>query len=57
MKTLHILKSEPDETTRTLITAMSQAEETTLFRMYDEKVDYEALVELIFEHDKTVTWW
>jgi len=57
MKTLHILKSEPDDSTRILIDSMSQAEETVLFRMYDENTDYEKLLELIFEYDKTVTWW
>ena len=57
MKTLHILKSEPDDSTKTLIDSMSQAEESTLFRLYDEVVDYEELIELIFEYDKTVTWW
>lgn len=57
MKTLHILKSEPDDSTKTLIDSMSQAEESTLFRLYDEVVDYEELIELIFEYDRTVTWW
>jgi hypothetical protein len=57
MKTLHILKTEPDNNTRALIDSISQGEESAIFRMYDENVDYEKLIELIFEYDKTVSWW
>lgn len=57
MKTLHILKTEPDNNTKALIDNVSQGEESTIFRMYDENVDYEKLIELIFEYDKTVSWW
>jgi len=46
MKTLHILKTEP-----------SQGQETTVFKLYDEDADYEKLIDLIFEYDKTVSWW
>jgi hypothetical protein len=57
MKTLHILKTEPDNNTRALIDSISQGEESAIFRIYDENVDYEKLIELIFEYDKTVSWW
>jgi len=49
MKTLHILKTEPDNN--------SQGQETTVFKLYDEDADYEKLIDLIFEYDKTVSWW
>ncbi len=57
MKTLHILKTEPDNNTRALIDSISQGEESTIFEIYDENVDYEKLIELIFEYDNTVSWW
>jgi hypothetical protein len=57
MKTLHILKTEPDKDTRLLIDTLLQGEESSLFKMYDEPVDYEKMIELIFECDKTVSWW
>ncbi len=57
MKTLHILKTEPDKNTRVLIDSLLQGEESSIFTMYDEPVDYEKLIDLIFECDKTVSWW
>ena len=57
MKLLHILKSEPDERTKTLMEIVSQGEEVTEFGLYDEDVDYGKLVDLIFEHEKVITWW
>lgn len=60
MKTLHILKKEPDHITNVLISNMGtpdEKEEMTLFRLYDERIDYEALIDLIFEHDNVISWW
>ena len=57
MKLLHILKSAPDERTRTLIDIISQGEETTEVSLYDEATDYGRLVDLIFENDKVISWW
>ena len=59
MKILHILKTEPDNTTRALISAFggSQDEEETVFKLYDEQADCEKLIDLIFEHDKVISWW
>jgi hypothetical protein len=57
MKLLHILKSSPDDLTRTLIDIISQGEETTEVSLYDETIDYGRLVDLIFENDKVISWW
>jgi sulfur transfer complex TusBCD TusB component (DsrH family) len=57
MKLLHILKSAPDERTRTLIDIISQGEEATEVRLYDDATDYRGLVDLMFENDKVITWW
>ncbi|NQU13315.1 MAG: hypothetical protein HQ561_04165 [Desulfobacteraceae bacterium] len=56
MKTLHILKTEPDKNTETLMDILSKGEEATVFRLYEDR-DFEELIDLIFEHDKTVSWW
>ncbi len=56
MKLLHILKTEPDATTKTLMDILSEERETTVFELYKEP-DYEKLLNLIFEHDRTITWW
>ena len=57
MKLLHILKSPPDERTRTLMDIISQGEEMTEVNLNDEATDYGKLVDLIFENDKVITWW
>ena len=57
MKLLHILKSAPDERTRILMDMVSKGKETTEIRLYDEATDYGKLIELIFEHEKVITWW
>jgi hypothetical protein len=35
----------------------SQVEEATVFELYDEHADCEKLIDLIFEHDKIISWW
>jgi hypothetical protein len=57
MKLLHILKSPPDEHTRTLVDIISQGEKATEVSLYDEAADYSRLVDLIFEYEKVITWW
>ena len=57
MNTLHIFKTEPDNNTKILIDIISRGEETTTFSLYDEEPDYDELIDLIFRHDKTITWW
>jgi len=57
MKLLHILKSAPDQSAEILMKALSEGEETTVFPLYTELVDYEELIDLIFEHQKVISWW
>ena len=57
MKLLHILKSEPDENARTMMDILSEGEEATEFSLYEEAADYEKLIDMIFEHEKVITWW
>ena len=59
MKILHILKTEPDNTTIKLMSAFGapQGEEATLFELYDEQADYEKLIDLLFQHDEIISWW
>ena len=60
MKTLHILKTTPDDDTTNALMSMlvnSEGEESTIFRLYEEPANYEELLDLIFEHDKVISWW
>ena len=57
MKILHIFKKEPDEETKKLVELMSEGEEIKQFELYKGDPNYEQLIDLVFEHDKVVTWW
>jgi hypothetical protein len=57
MKILHILKTEPDEETRTLMELISKGEKSTTFSLYESGPDYAKLLDLIFENDRTISWW
>jgi hypothetical protein len=57
MKLLHIYKSEPDAISKTLGDILSEGNQVTEFRLYEGQPDYERLIDLIFEHDKVISWW
>ena len=57
MKILHILKTKPDDLTNTFIDLISDGEENTTFSLYDKDPDYAKLLDLIFENDRTISWW
>ena len=57
MKLLHILKSEPDAVTESLMQAAGEGHDVQVFKMYGDKVDYRELVRLIMEHDRNISWW
>ena len=57
MKLLHVLKSEPDDVTKKLVEASSKGSEIQQFELYKDNVDYDKLVELVFENDKVICWW
>jgi len=57
MKLLYILKTAPSESQRALMKVIGEGCEVLEFPMYEGDVDYDKLVDLIFEYDKTVTWW
>ena len=58
MKVLHILKTDPDDMTTALFSPLTKApgQTSTIVRL-DDSTDYDALVDLIFAHDKVVSWW
>jgi len=57
MKLLHIYKSEPDAVSKTLADALTEGNQVTEFRLYEGQPDYEHLIDLIFEHEKVISWW
>ena len=57
MKILHILRSEPDETVEKLTAVMSMDNTASVVMLYEDPVDWPALVDKIFENDKVICWW
>jgi len=57
MKTLHILRTQPDETVKKFIEALSDGEEAKQTPLYTDDVDWPQLVEDIFSYDKVISWW
>lgn len=57
---LHILKTPPDDLQQALMATLSRGHESLqipLFEQEDTAVDYEELLDLIFESDEVVSWW
>ena len=57
MNILHILRSEPDDTVAKLFVALSMEDTASIVMLYEEPVDWAALVDKIFESDKVISWW
>ena len=57
VKLLHIFKSEPDEIVKKMIQPLSEGKEVRQINMYTGDVDYDKLVEMVFEHDRVISWW
>ena len=59
MKILHIVKTEPDDNTKTLMAVFGafESDKATIFKLFNEQADYEKLIDLIFKHDKAISWW
>jgi hypothetical protein len=56
MKTLHLLMAKPNARTEKLIEIMSQGEKAEEIHLYKEDTDYDKLVDLIFGHDRLISW-
>ncbi len=60
-KILHLLKTEPDDMQRTLMDNLSKGSANLEIPLYgedgDENIDYDEIVDLIFEYDQVIAWW
>jgi hypothetical protein len=57
MKILHILRSEATPDVEQLTSILSKGQEATRFPLYQDQVDYDRLIELVFDNDKVICWW
>ena len=56
MSTLHLLRSEPDDRVREIISAITP-DEVRQIALCEDTVDYDRLVDAIFNHDRIISWW
>ena len=56
MQILQILRTQPDETVAALKKSLSDQEGKTVV-LYEGDVDWEALVDDIFDAEKVISWW
>ena len=57
MKILHILRSEPDEMTRNIISQTFEDAQNNEIPLHQENIDYDKLVADIFASDSVICWW
>lgn len=57
MKTLHIFRTEPDETVKELASLTDPGQEDPRIALYEPDVDWDSLVDDIFAADKIISWW
>ena len=56
MTVLHIFRSAPDEVVRTLAQAQAPDAAVIAVRLDEAPVDYDRLVDLIFQSDRVYCW-
>jgi hypothetical protein len=57
MKILNVYRSEPDDTTKKLVAIVSEGNESESFDLNVVAPDYDKLVDMVFDADKTICWW
>lgn len=55
MKILYVLKNDPDPTVTSLMEAQRKEHQVQAYDLSKEK-DYGRLVDLLFQHDRVVSW-
>nr|HDM99653.1 hypothetical protein [Deltaproteobacteria bacterium] len=57
MKILHVYRSEPTDDVKKLVEILSRDRDAKEFSLYVGEPNYDILVQMIREADKTVSWW
>lgn len=57
MKILHVYRSEPTDDIKKLVEILSRDRDAKEFSLYKGDPNYDILVQMIREADKTVSWW
>ncbi len=56
MKILHILKIEPDASTKKIIELQASGNQIKTIELYKGSISYDKLVADVFAHDKVFCW-
>ena len=57
MKILNVYRSEPDDTTKKLVAIVSEGNESESYDLNVDAPDYDKLVDMVFDAEKTICWW
>lgn len=57
MKILNVYRNEPNADCQKLAAIVSEGNEATSFNLYEGAPDYDKLVDMVLEADKTISWW
>jgi hypothetical protein len=57
MKVLNIVRSEPDEMIQKFVEAFSENNKDTVVALYKKDIDWDDVVDDIFDHDRVICWW
>ncbi len=57
MKILHVYRSEPTDDVKKLVEILSRDRDAKDFSLYMGDPNYDVLVQMIQDADKTVSWW
>lgn len=57
MKILHVYRSEPTDDVKKLVEILSRDRDAKEFSLYMGDPNYDILVQMIRDADKTVSWW
>ncbi|MEA3386568.1 MAG: hypothetical protein U9Q89_09040 [Thermodesulfobacteriota bacterium] len=57
MKILHVYRSEPTDDVKKLVEILSRDRDAKEFSLYMGDPNYDVLVQMIQDADKTVSWW
>ena len=57
MKILNVYRSAPDDVTTKLVDIVSEGNEAESFDLNVDAPDYDKLVDLVFDSEKTYSWW
>ncbi|MBW1671216.1 MAG: hypothetical protein JRJ43_04425 [Deltaproteobacteria bacterium] len=57
MKILHVYRSEPTDDVKKLVEILSRDRDAKEYSLYMGEPNYDILVQMIKDADKTVSWW